>query len=140
MGLVRGDAGFSPVAAACSLFALFLFVRFSLLALCCQLRVAVLVPFRLLRGRLVDGLVDVLDLLPGLFLVCLALQFGELFAQFGYLLVFFFKLNSCVLALFEDHGNELCLGQLLQSRLVRAVLSLTFHGVGCHVVNPFPLP
>jgi len=72
MGLVRPETGFSQVAAAGSLFALFL------LALCCRHRVAVLVPFRFLRGRLVDVLVDVLDLLPGLFLVELALQFGEL--------------------------------------------------------------
>ena len=113
MCLVRGDAGFSWIAAAGSLFALFLFVRFSLLALCYRLRVAVLVPFRLLRGRLVDVLVDVLDLLPGLFLVNLALQFGELLAQMGYLPVFFFKLNACVLALLEHHRNEFCPGQLL---------------------------
>ena len=71
------------------------------------------VPFRFLRGRLVDGCVDVLDLLSCLFSVSLALQFGELFVQLGDLPVFFFKLNTCVLALFEDHGNELCPGQLL---------------------------
>jgi len=85
-------------------------------------------------------LVDVLDLLPGLLLVNLALQFGELFAQFGYLPVFFFKLNACVLALLEEHGNEFCPGQRLQSRLVRAVLSIAFHGEGCHVVSPLPPP
>jgi hypothetical protein len=55
------------------------------------------VPFRFFRGRLVDVLVDVLDLLLGLFLVGLALQFGELLAQLGYLLVFFFKPDARLL-------------------------------------------
>ena len=107
MCLVRGDAGFSGLPQPVLFLRFFLFVRFSLLALCDRLRVAVLVPFRFLRGRLVDGLVDVLDLLPSLFLVNLALQFGELFAQLGYLLVFFFKLNTCVLTLFciASDGN-----------------------------------
>jgi hypothetical protein len=114
MCLVRREAGFFQVAAASSLFALFLFVRFFLLVLGCRLRVAVLVPFRFLRGRLVDVLVDVLDLLFGLFLVGLALQFGELFTQLGYLLVFFFQPAARVLALFEDHGNQFGLGQFLQ--------------------------
>ena len=136
MCLVRRDAGFFQVAAASSLFALFLFV---LLALGCRLRVAILVPFRFLRGRLVDVLVDVLDLLPALFLVDLALQFGELLAQLGYLLVFFFKPDARVLALFEDHCNEFGLGQFLQPRPVRAgFVCLAFHGGGCHVVNPSP--
>ena len=134
MCLVRCEAGFSRVAAAGSLFALYL------LALCCRLRVAVLVPFRFLRGRLVDVFVDVLDLLPGLLLVDLALQFGELFTQLGYLLVFFFKLDTRVLALFEDHCNKFYLGQFPQPRLVRAGLSMAFHGGGGHIVNPSPPP
>ena len=135
MCLVRREAGFSQVAAASSLFALFL------LPLCCRLRVAVLVPFRLLRGRLVDVLVDVLDFLPGLFLVDLALLFGELFAQLGYLLVFFFKPVARVLALFEDHCNEFGLGQDRKPRFIRAGLFIAFHGGDCHIVNPsLPLP
>ena len=133
MCLVRREAGFSQIAAAGSLFALFL------LAFCCRLRVAVLVPFRSLRGRLVDVLVDILDLLLGLLLVDLALQFGELFAQLGYLLVFFFKPDARVLALFKDHCNEFGLGQDRKPRLVRAgIVCLAFHGAGCHLVNPSP--
>gem|GEM_PF-4077858 len=101
-------------------------------------RVAILVPFWFLRGRLVDVLVDGLDLLPGRFLVDLALQLGELFTQLGYLLVFFFKPAARLLALFEDHCNEFALGQFLQLRLVRAGLSMAFYGGGWHVVNPSP--
>ena len=81
--------GLPHVAAAGSLVALFV------LALG-RLRVAILIPFRFLRRRLVDVLVDLFDLLSGLFLVGLALQFGELFAQLGYLLVFLFNLESSV--------------------------------------------
>ncbi len=135
MCLVRLEAGFPQVTAAGSLFALFL------PALFCRLRVAVLVPFRFLRGRLVDVLVDVLDFLPCLFLVGLALQFGKLFAQRSDLPVFFFQPDAHVLALFEDHGNEFGLGQFLQPCLVRAgFVCLAFHGRGCHVVNPSPPP
>ena len=135
MCLVRREAGFPWVAAAGSLFALFLFVLFFLLVLCCRFRVAILVPFRFLRGRLVDVLVDILDLLLGIFLVGLALQFGELFAQLGYPLVFFFKLDAHLLALIEDHCDEFGLGQDRKPGLVRAGWSIAFHGGGCHVVK-----
>ena len=104
MCLVWREVGLSLVAAAGCLFAPFLL--FFLFALCGGLRVAVLVPFRFLRGRLVDVLIDVLDFLPGLFVVNLALQLGQLFAQFNDLLVFFCQKEAGVLALSEDHGNE----------------------------------
>ena len=130
MGLVRYEIGFAPVAAAGSLCALLLSAPGF------PLRVTVLVPFRLLRGRLIDPLVDLLDLFPGLFLVGLALQFGELSLKLGDLLIFLFKPDARILALFEDHGNEFGLGQFLQPRLIRlGWVCLAFQGGGCHLVN-----
>ena len=90
-------------------------------------------------------LVDVLDLLRGLLLVPFVLPLGQLFAQFGYLLVFNFKLLAHILTLFENYFNQLDPGLLLQPTLcqrclIRAGQDIAVHGVGRYRVKPVPLP
>jgi len=97
-----------------------------------RLGVTVLVPSRLLGGRLVDVRVDVLDLLPDPLRVKLSLQLGEFLAQLGDALAVGEALSGvadpvCALDL-------VALPELLRTRAAPG------HSLELHAVPPFQQP